>query len=257
MKLVDVVEKIKETVVKAVFPDDVTCDICGNELVADTRYHLCSTCIDKMPLIKGQVCLDCGVPMANEAEYCIRCQMSDFKFACNRSPLVYDGEGRHLVHKFKFGGKKYIAHTLGAMMADTFISNGMKGEIIVFVPMTADEEEKRGFNQSELLALDIGKRLGLPVLPALAKVRSTSEQKSLSGKDRAKNIEGVFVLKQPEVKDRMILLVDDVFTTGATANECAKVLLKGKAREVYVLTSAVTKHELPVEKGTIAEDNND
>lgn len=249
MKFVDVVEKIKETLKNAVFPEDVTCDICGNELVADTRYHLCGECIEKLSPIKGKICLDCGVPMANEADYCLRCQTSDFKFVMNRAPLVYDGEARRLVYKFKFGGKQYISHTLGAMMSDTFIRNGMKGEIVVFVPMTEDEERKRGFNQSELLALDIGKRLNLPVLPALAKVRSTSEQKELGGKERAKNIEGVFALKQPEVKDRIILLVDDVFTTGATANECAKVLLKGKAKAVYVLTAAVTKQKLPAESG--------
>ncbi len=253
MKFFEIVGKIRTGVLNALFPENVTCDICGDELVADTRYNLCGACVEKMPFVKGQVCLDCGVPMDNEAEYCLRCQTSDFKFVCNRAPLVYDGEGRSLVHKFKFAGKKYMAHTLGAMMSDTFISRGMKGEIVVFVPMTEDEENKRGFNQSELLALDVGRRLDLPVLPALAKIRSTSEQKELGGKERAKNIEGVFVLKQPEVKDRIILLIDDVFTTGATANECAKVLLKGKAKEVYVLTAAITKPKLPSESGVDAE----
>lgn len=250
MKLAELWDKVKKGIIGAVFPEDVTCDICGAELVADTRYRLCSSCIEKLNPIRGKVCLDCGIPMANEADYCIRCQSENFKFVCNRSPLVYDGEAKLLVHKMKFGGKKYIAHTLGAMMSDAFISDKMKGEIIVFVPMTKDEEEKRGFNQSELLALDVGERLNIPVLPALEKIRSTSEQKQLGGKDRAKNLEGAFLLKYPQVKDRIILLIDDVFTTGATANECAKVLLKGKAKEVYVLTAAVTKRKLPSESAT-------
>lgn len=225
----------------ALYPLDCTCDVCGEELVEDTRYRLCSECIANLPFVKGHICLNCGMPLDDESDYCNRCQNQKSSFVKNRSPLVYDGEVKRMIHKLKFGKKKYIAQTLGALMADKYLESGMNSEIIVFVPMTESELKKRGFNQAELLAMEVGRRLDIPVLPALVKIKDTSQQKELKGKDRASNLEGAFACLFEQVKGRKILLVDDVFTTGATANECANTLLKAKAREVCVLTAAVTK----------------
>ena len=132
-------------------------------------------------------------------------------------------------------------------MADKYLESGMDSEIIVFVPMTESELKKRGFNQAELLAMEVGRRLDIPVLPALVKIKDTSQQKELKGKDRASNLEGAFACVFEQVNNRKILLIDDIFTTGSTANECAKVLLKAKAREVNVLTAAFAKLKIPVE----------
>ncbi len=232
----------------AVYPKDVTCDLCGNELVCKTRLRLCSECVAKLPMVEGRICLNCGSPIKNEADYCLRCQRKESVFKCNRAPLVYDGIAKNLIYKFKFGGKIYIADTLGALMSDTYISNGFQAEIIVFAPMTAKEVKKRGFNQAELLAQNIGNRLNLPMLPALEKIKDTSEQKQLKGKEREQNLEDAFVCKFMQIKGRRILFVDDVFTTGATANQCSKALLLAGAKEVLVLTAAVTP-ELNDSKG--------
>ncbi len=231
----------------ALFPLDCTCDVCGEELVDDTRYRLCSECIEKLPFVKGHICLNCGVPLKDESDYCNRCQNQKSEFVKNRSPLAYDGEVKKLIYKLKFGKKTYIAQTLGALMADKFLECGMDSEIIVFVPMTNEEVKKRGFNQAELLAYEVGKRLNIAVLPALVKVKDTSQQKELKGKDRATNLDGAFACAFEQVKGRKILLIDDIFTTGATANECAKTLLKAKARQVCVLTAAVTQLKIPNE----------
>lgn len=226
----------------AVYPERVTCDLCEAELTADTRYPLCADCTEKMPFVRGHSCLVCGVPINDEADYCLRCQRTESAYGRNVSPLVYDGKARELVYALKFGGKKYIARTLGAMMSDAFLSSGAEGEIIVPVPMTDAERKRRGFNQSELLAREVGRRLNIPVLPALVKTRDTRPQKELSGRERADNLKGCFAVAYGEyIAGRKILLVDDVFTTGATADECARALLKGKARKVNVLTAAVTK----------------
>lgn len=238
----------------ALYPAAVTCDVCGAELTAETRYTLCAECMTKLPRITGHRCLVCGVPINDEADYCLRCQRTESVFRRNVSPLRYDGEGRQLVHMLKFGGKRYIARLLGAMMADEFLSSGEECEIVVPVPMSEKEVKRRGFNQSELLAADIGERLGMPVLPALSKVKDTPPQKELTGKERAENLKGCFALRFGEyVKGRKILLVDDVFTTGSTANECARTLLKGRARSVTVLTAAVTVPENKVEVSAPAE----
>lgn len=225
----------------AVYPENVTCDLCGKELTADTRYNLCAACTEKMPSVRGHVCLNCGVSINDEADFCLRCQRTESVYKLNRSPLVYEGGAKGLIYALKFGGKKYIAKLLGAMMADTYLNSGMDAEIAVFVPMSDAEKKKRGFNQAELLAREVGERLGLPVLPALVKVKETSPQKELTGKERADNLKGCFSVAYADwIAGRRILLVDDVFTTGATANECARTLLKAKVRQVSVLTAAVT-----------------
>ena len=224
-----------------VYPDNLTCDLCGEELMVKSRYNLCSKCIEDLLIIDGNICLNCGVAIDNEAEYCDRCQHTQSVFKINRSPMIYDGKARDAIHALKFGGKKYLVKTIGAMMADTFLKYNMEGEIIVPVPMTEKDKKKRGFNQAELLAYEVGARLNIPVLPALKKTKETSMQKELSGKDRAENLTKVFEVVYPQVKDRKILLIDDIFTTGATANECAKALLKGKCKEVSVLTACITK----------------
>ncbi|MDE5600980.1 MAG: ComF family protein [Clostridia bacterium] len=232
---------------RAVYPEDVTCDCCGEELTAKTRYRLCGECTSKLPIIPEHICLVCGTPILDEADYCNRCQQNEYKFLRNRAPLVYDGIAKDMVYKLKFGGKKYIASTLGAMMTDEFLKRNMQADIAVYIPMTYDEEKKRGFNQSELLAREVGERLNMPVLPALIKTRDTAAQKQLTRKEREENLKGVFACVFDEVKGRKMLLIDDVFTTGATANACASALIKGGAREVSVLTAAVTKLKIPVE----------
>ena len=246
-KIVDFFKRGIKAFDKALYPMDCTCDVCGEELVADTRYRLCSDCIAKLPFANGHRCLCCGVPLADESDYCNRCQYERGAFVKNRSPLVYEGETRKIIYSLKFGKKKYLAQTLGALMADEFLKDNMEADIIVYVPMTEAEEKKRGFNQSELLAEEVGKRLNIAVLPALVKIKETKAQKELGGQERAQNLEGAFACVFEQVNNRKILLIDDIFTTGATANECAKVLLKAKAREVIVLTAAVAKLKIPVE----------
>ncbi|MBO4554282.1 MAG: ComF family protein [Clostridia bacterium] len=240
MKASEIFKRIFGAVSDAVFPKDITCDSCGGELVADTRYRLCAKCLEELPIIDGHICLSCGAPIKDESDYCLRCQKNETVFERSRAPLVYDGEAKQLIHKFKFNGKKYIAETLGAMMADCFLKNEMQADVITFVPMTKSEFKRRGFNQSELLALEVGKRLNIPVLPALVKLKDTSAQKELGREEREKNLDGAFRCVFDEVKRLNVLLIDDIFTTGVTANECSKALLKGKAKSVSVLTATVT-----------------
>ncbi len=249
-KLKKMLKDVSNKLGEVLYPEDITCDACGDELCADTRYRLCADCMQKLPFVaSSHKCLVCGVPLAGETDYCNRCQYQKSEFVKNRSPLVYDGLAKKMVFALKFGKKKYIATTLGALMADEYLKCGYDAEIVVPVPMSEKEEKARGFNQSYLLAVEVATRLKLPMLDALKKVKDTSAQKQLLGKEREENLKDAFKCVFEEVKGRKILLVDDVFTTGATANECSRALLKAKAREVSVLTACVTKLKMPVESG--------
>ena len=118
------------------------------------------------------------------------------------------------------------------------------------------EEKERGYNQSELLAKEVGLRTGLSVFDNLKKVKETDRQKKLTAKERRENLKGVFdVVRADEIKGKNVLVIDDVYTTGATINECARVLKRAGARKVYSITAAQTAFKPDGEKGEIAEDN--
>ncbi len=247
-KLKRAAQNFGEALFDALYPEQLSCDICLEDLQERGRYNLCAKCLEELPYVGDKICVNCGMPLEDEGEYCLRCQNNESAFKLCRAPFVYDGLARQMIYALKFSAKKYIVGTLGAFMADTFLERGMNAEIAVFVPMAQEEIKKRGFNQSELLARDVADRLNLPLLPALIKKKSTSEQKELTARERAANLEGVFECVFPQVKKRSVLLIDDVFTTGATSNECAKTLLKAGAREVSVLTAAITKQKISFEQ---------
>ena len=224
----------------AVFPQNETCDVCLEELPYKTRLNLCSSCLEKLPFNDKKICLCCGAPMDNEADYCLRCMGTKRSFDKCRSVFVYEGLAKKVLLSFKYGEKKYLKSLLAKLMTDKYLSERFEADVVTFVPMTKKEQRKRGYNQSELLAKEIADSLSLECCPSLEKVKESPEQKSLSAKERAKNLEGVFSCSDMKVKGKKVLLVDDVFTTGATANECAKALLRAGATNVLVLTACVT-----------------
>ena len=244
----EVLKRCGAACVDALYPEEITCDVCLAELRMRGRYRVCAKCLDELPYVGDKICLNCGTPLSDESDYCNRCQNNESSFKLCRAPFEYRDLAMKMIYDLKFGGKKYVAETLAAFMTDTFLKEGMNAEIVCFVPMTDKEVKKRGFNQSELLAREISARLNMPLLPALIKRKDTSEQKALNARDRAKNLEGAYECVLSQVKKRNILLVDDIFTTGATSNECAKALLKAGAREVSVLTAAVTKQKMSFEQ---------
>lgn len=238
------------------YPKGITCVNCGAELIADTRVDLCAKCTEGLVFNEGRRCPICGIGMHNEADYCDNCTKYDKYFDLNRSPLVYDGVGSDLIKKLKFGGKKYIAAELAKLMADEYYSENIKADVILFVPMTDKEIKERGYNQSELLACEMSARLGLPVAEKLVKTKDTDRQKKLSAKERRENLKDVFdVVGKEEIKGKNILIIDDVFTTGATVNECARVLKKAGARKVFSVTACITRFRTEGERVILPGDN--
>jgi len=237
-------KKTWDKLLELIYPSGITCDCCKSELIAKTRYNLCAKCIENLPLIKGKKCLVCGCPINNEADYCLKCEGKIPSYEINRAPFSYEGIVKDMLLKLKFGGKRYFVNTLAPFMADCFLENGMSADIVAFVPMTAKEKRKRGFNQAELLAGEVAKRLSLPVTNALTKMKETKGQKNLTAKERAENLKRAFSALNDIFTNKTVLLIDDVFTTGATAEECALALKKAKAKKVFVLTAAVTESKL-------------
>ena len=227
-------EKLTTPLKNALFPRDYTCDVCGRETFGT---NLCGDCVKAITFNNRDVCPVCG-RMTLKPEICRECKdrLPSFKKAV--SPLVYDGAAITLVTKFKNGGA-YLKEYFADLICEK-LSGFPHIDCIVYVPMTKKAKKKRGYNQVKLLAEAISRRADIPILKdAVIKVKDTAVQKGLSQKERESNLDGCFkVTDKTALTGKSVLCVDDVLTTGATAEEICKVLLKAGADCVYFATVA-------------------
>jgi ComF family protein len=217
------------------------CLIC-DEPVAENAT-LCPACWPRVTFIAPPFCAACGAPFdvpVEEGTLCGRCIDAPPLFASARAAMIYDDFSRGLVLGFKHGDHTYAAKALAAWMQRAGGDRLAACDVIVPVPLHRRRLFARRYNQAALLALQIGRRAQKPVcVDALRRVRATPIQGHMKRKEREDNVRGAFAVAHPAaVAGKAILLVDDVFTTGATAGECAKVLLAAGAARVDVLTLA-------------------
>ena len=152
---------------------------------------------------------------------------------------------RSVMLSFKYGDKGYIGEKLGEILFDRIqpeMESGLAFDIIIPVPMHKSKVRKRGYNQAELMARPLAQKTGIPLLKeGLIRVKASKPMSKLSTYDRMENVKNIFTLKEDAVKlvrNQTILLVDDIYTTGSTADECSRVLLNAGAEKVYLLTFA-------------------
>lgn len=208
---------------------------------------VCSSCRKGIISITPPVCKSCGaVFQTSEGEdhLCESCIVSSKHFYRARSSGLYDQTLMALIHQFKYQGNIRLARPLGVMVLDTYLHffSPENIDMIVPVPLHAKRFRQRGFNQAYLLVKDW--RRFTPTLPAVEKdvlfrIRWTDPQTGLGRKERERNIKQAFSVDGfHKIQGKKILLVDDVYTTGATVNECARVLRAAGAERVDVLTLA-------------------
>ncbi len=221
------------------------CAVCGRILNADKG--LCDDCIAKLDFINDTVCYRCGQPFGTLSDgkghhICASClQQSRHVFRFSRSVFVYDEFSKKLVLDFKFHDRTDLATLLAKMLyvaGKDIFSAGV--DVIVPVPLHYTRLLKRRYNQSALLAKELGRLTGIKVCyNVVIKNKRTKPQVECSGVERLNNIKGAFKIREPElIKDKRILLIDDVLTTGATLTECARVIRKARPRSVDNLTLA-------------------
>ena len=215
------------------------CKYCGR--VIDIRKESCEPCENSIREITGVVCFKCG----KEKKKCDRHgQILFYEKLC--APYYYSGAIKTLIWRLKFRNKTDIADFLGEQMAKSVVTKyeGYDFDLITYVPTTKKDTKNRGYNQAELLAKKLSQILGVPCEEILVKKYETAPQHTLPEMKRTGNLLGVFdVAEKADIEFKRILLCDDVKTTGATLNECAKTLLIGGAAEVFCVTAAVTEKE--------------
>lgn len=265
-------KRVAIAVKKAIFP--TRCLACGSLFHAKARTNkdfflddsvnvferlitpfLCSACSFGFLPVAPPICPWCGIMFKSrqgEDHLCGECMSSSKRFRIARSLGIYEKALMDAIHCFKYKGKIQLARPLGTMLFKSFISswNAHSVDVIMPVPLHNRKLKMRGFNPSLLLvrhwtlfASEL--KINMPIVPVvrdvLEKIRWTEPQTGLVRKKRIKNVKNTFSINDSsKIEGKRILLVDDVYTTGATANECAKVLLKGGALHVDVLTLART-----------------
>ncbi len=219
------------------------CPLCGKEVRA-AGSPLCGACLGELcsKLIKSPICTLCGEPFAAAStgdHVCGRCLSGKPCFSWARSVFAFDGAVREAVHRFKYAGEVTLGPALGRMFRYLEQWPPAGTHVVMPVPLHKKRLRARGFNQALVLAREVGAMGNAPVeYFNLERTRHTGRQTELTPAEREKNVSGAFALKRPEeVTGKKVLLVDDVFTTGATIRECAKVLKKAGA-DVCALTLA-------------------
>ena len=249
--LVSSVSGVAESLFATLFPSD--CRLCGSPLINISRLPVCRPCLADMARIAGDVCSVCGervvAPSAlNASEIrCALCRRLQPPFVKAVAYGSYDGGLRELIHLLKYEQVRPAAVVLGRMLAEAVsgMESGSTALVVVPVPLHARKLRQRGFNQSELIAqhavrLGVGSGRALNSR-VLQRRRETQSQIGLTRHQRRENLRGAFAVSRPEeIAGREILLVDDVFTTGTTVSECARVLLRAGASKIFVATVART-----------------
>jgi ComF family protein len=204
---------------------------------------MCEECLESAPPAIGSRCSRCWVPIWGSGSQpdgnCAACDRHLSAFAGLRSAFSYDGLARSAVLALKFQGVSALAPEMARPMADALARWVPAVDVVVPVPLGWLRRRTRGYNQSLLLAREVCRSSGLPLeTRALRRARQTPPQVQQADEDsRRRNIEAAFVLG-PRPVDGSVLLIDDVATTGATLDACARVLLEGGASEVFALTFA-------------------
>lgn len=216
------------------------CALCGQVIPADAPF--CAACSETAPYMLPPVC-----PLCGRSEALCRCRGSARQFERCVMPFRYVGSVRRAIARFKREGCGTMADAFADEMAEVLRREygALPFAAVTAVPLHRRALRRREFNPAELLARRIAKKLALPYVPLLTKLYETPPQKALSAVNRQGNLLGVFDVSAPEaVAGKTVLLVDDVITTGATLNECAKMLKLYGAEAVYAVTIC----------GTVAED---
>lgn len=196
--------------------------------------QLCDPCRSRLPRIDPPVCERCGAPTVWPVSRCAECAGRRLAFAGARAAVVYDEAVKRLVSGWKERGLRYLARPAAELVAERVHRPPAQG--LAFVPADGDRLLERGCHPAESLAAELAKRWELPLLPLLARRSGSRRQRGLSLAERRRNVRGSF--SAVGAAPASLCVVDDVYTSGATANAAAGALRRAGARQIWVITFA-------------------
>ncbi|MDI6840121.1 MAG: ComF family protein [bacterium] len=216
------------------------CGVCKRPLEAGEKA-VCDECFNSISVIVAPFCRRCGRPTDKES-VCNECIEHPHEFTRTRVLGKYEDVLRDLIHLFKYSRKISIGRRLGSKLGVILKNDELlsQADTLIPVPLYPTKKRERGYNQSEILSHAVSDYTGIPELnTVLYKIRPTKSQTELSLEERVLNVKNAFKVNRAEqVNGKKLILVDDVFTTGATLDECARELYKAGASEVYTIVCA-------------------
>ncbi|MCS7254348.1 MAG: ComF family protein [Armatimonadota bacterium] len=236
--------RLKEVTLKGVHialrmlypPRCLVCDSLSDEAI-------CVRCFSRLKFIKPPMCALCGKPydeLAQAAPICSDCRRIKRWFDRCRCTVRYEDVAREMIHKLKYSGERRLASEMAKLMVETLNDFSHPVDLVIPVPLHRKRLRERGFNQAWLIADVLSECINARMnSTALIRARETKPQFDLEPKERLGNVRDAFELVEPSaVTDKVVLVVDDVMTVGATLNECARALKKGKPKAVYAVAFA-------------------
>lgn len=231
---------ILKTVIDLLYPR--RCPVC-HRIIPTNNNLVCTVCRPRLTYVKEPICKKCGKPIEDSLlEYCFDCSRYNQYYDEGRAAFVYDNEMKQSIYQFKYNDKReyvefYATEIIKALKNDI---NRWNADALIPVPIHRKRKKIRGFNQSFLLAREMGQCLQIPVVnDMIIRDKNTLPQKELSFKERQINLKNAFKIVQNDVKLNSIILVDDIYTTGNTINEVAKVCRQAGINKIYFICIAI------------------
>ncbi len=233
-------QKIKSKLADVMYPKHIKCICCGRELNARKSGDICDVCFGTSFLLNHNRCKRCGCAMPDDTtSVCFNCKKSNFTFTQCIACFPYKGKIRSAVYKFKYKHQKSLAQPFAELMAKVYASSDWHIDYVTFVPLHPSREKTRGYNQARELAVHFSEITHIPMLATCTRDRDTPSQTKMNRSERIHNVRGAFAFNPeiaPDIVDKNILILDDVYTTGSTANEISKLLIDHHAHKTYVIT---------------------
>lgn len=204
-------------------------------------------CVKMVPAVRGAVCARCGRPVETETrEYCYDCGRSsaDRQFIQGKSLFLYQGQMKRMMYKFKYSGRQEYASFFACRAVEEYGGwlEKIGVEAIIPVPMYKGRERRRGYNQAAVFARQLSELTGIPCVPGgVRRIRDTRPMKQLNDVERKNNLKKAFQIQNCVIKYNRVLVVDDIYTTGATLDAVAGVLREAGVDAVYVLSVCIGK----------------
>lgn len=215
------------------------CILCGKIITEEINlYPVCSVCENKQKLFNGKICSICSYPLISENEKCMRCRDGSFNYLYNRSVFVYSGDIKELIYQYKFKNCKNLSYYFSKHLSN-FLLNNYQECLIIPVPGRSIIKKQKGWEHIDLIASILKHKYKFPVQKLLTR-KGKKAQKTLSRDKRAENLRKNIRFRKNIIKiPKTVILLDDVFTTGTTINECAGILKAAGIQNIYSLTIAI------------------